>query len=88
MNERRQRLDHPAADASLKCECECRRVECGSGFNVNLERYEDVRAHARRFVVAHGHENPGESIISSTPDYLVIEKVGTEGNTAEALNPR
>jgi hypothetical protein len=74
MNERRRRLEPPGEDGLLNCECECHRVECFMSFRISVEDYEAVRADADRFVVAPGHESAAESIISTTSDYLVIEK--------------
>jgi hypothetical protein len=76
MNQRRRELESPAADASMRCECECDRVECFSSFRISVEDFEDVCAHARRFIVAPVHQSPGEPVISRTQSYLVTEKAG------------
>ncbi len=88
MNEQRETIAHAAADPTMRCECECHRTECGNNFTISLENYELVRASGRRFVVAPGHQHPGESVLSAGPAYLVIEKRGADGRTAMALNPR
>lgn len=75
MNQRRQKLA-PAADASMKCECECDRAECASNFKITIDAYETVRASGRRFVVAPGHQSNDASIFSSARLYVVIEKLG------------
>jgi hypothetical protein len=74
MNERRRTLEPPAEDAMLRCECECHRVECFVSFRIGVEAYEGVRVDADRFVVAPGHQSPGESIIATTSSYVVIQK--------------
>jgi hypothetical protein len=81
MNERRRTLDPPAEDAMLRCECECHRVECFVSFRISIEAYEEVRVDADRFVVAPGHQSPGESIISTTSSYVVIQKARGHSET-------
>jgi hypothetical protein len=78
MNEQRRSLESPAAGASMTCECECDRVECFDSFRILLETYDDVRAHALRFVVAPGHESSDELVVATTETYLVVEKVGED----------
>lgn len=87
MNQRRQSLT-ATADASMRCECECHRVECCSSFPITTDAYETVRASGRRFVVAPGHQSRDESVFSTARLYVVIEKVGLLGRSAEALNSR
>jgi hypothetical protein len=73
MNERRCAIAQAAAESTVKCECECSKVECFSGFLVTIPEYEAVRAHADRFIVAPGHGSADESVIVQTAEYLVIE---------------
>jgi hypothetical protein len=73
MNRRRQKLA-PAADVSMRCECD--RVERCSNFQITIDAYETVRASGRRFVVAPGHQSKGESVFSTARRYVVIEKLG------------
>jgi hypothetical protein len=87
MNEQRKR-DARDRDKQMKCECECFRVECGSNFKITLDAYEAVRASGRTFIVAPGHQSGDEPILSATPTYLVIAKLGEQGSIAELLNPR
>ncbi|MCW2965270.1 MAG: hypothetical protein JWO17_2522 [Actinomycetia bacterium] len=87
MNEQRER-DAGDPDTQMKCECECFRVECGNSFQITIDAYETVRASGRTFVVAPGHQTVDEPILSTTPAYLVIAKLGEQGNIAELLNPR
>lgn len=81
MNERRRTLEPPAEDATVRCECECHRVECFNSFRIGVEDYEDVRAEAHHFVVTPGHQSPGESVIAMTHSYLVIEKARGRAQT-------
>jgi hypothetical protein len=69
----------------MSCECECRRVECFSDFRVVAETYEDVRSHARYFLVAPGHQSPNDVVVSGSQTYAVIEMFGTSADAAEAL---
>ena len=85
-NERRHELDAAGPGDSLRCECECRRIECFSDFRVVAETYDDVRAHSRYFLVAPGHQSPDEAVISRTQAYVVIEMTGMSGDAAEALS--
>jgi hypothetical protein len=50
--------------------------------------YEAVRAHPRRFVVAHEHSTTHATVIERHDDYMVVEKLGEAGETAEKLDPR
>jgi hypothetical protein len=87
MNERTEgRARH--GDISMRCECECFRVECASNFEIALDAYEAVRANGRNFVVAPGHQSAEEPILSATATYLVITKIGEQGLIAETLDPR
>ena len=88
MNERRETGAPYAAAGSLRCECECHRAECGKNFEMTRINYELVRAGARQFVVAPDHQLAEDLLISATPEYRVIEKVGDSGRVAQALNPR
>jgi hypothetical protein len=87
MNELRESAA-PDSATSMKCECECHRVECGNSFQITIDAYETVRTEGRRFVVTPGHQSDDEALISIMDTYLVIEKVGEQGAMAEELNPR
>jgi PAS domain S-box-containing protein len=75
MNEQHHMTPTREATASMACECECDRVECGSSFQITDGDYAAVREHAHRFVVAPGHGSDGLSIIAQTTDYTVVESV-------------
>ncbi len=76
--------DRPAA-----YHCECARPDCNRLIELTPREYEAVRDHPRRFVIAPGHERPDvETVVETTPDYLVVEKFGPAGELAEARDPR
>ena len=65
--------------------CECVRVDCGGELDLSISEYASVRSHPRRFVVFPGHEEPAiETTVEVHPGYLVVEKRGEAGRTAEA----
>lgn len=74
MNERRCADARAAGQRTVKCECECSRVECFSGFTVEIGEYQAIRASPDRFIVAPGHETPDEAVVSQAADYLVVDK--------------
>ena len=62
---------------TLELICECERVECHAGLMIDLAAYKDGRSSPLRFFVLPGHEDPEvEKVVSRTPSYLVVEKVG------------
>jgi hypothetical protein len=76
-------------DAPASFRCECTRLDCNLLVEVTPSRYEQVRAHPRRFIVAPGHEQPDvETVVETTPSYLVVEKGEGAGAVAEATDPR
>jgi hypothetical protein len=53
--------------------CECGREGCEERLEVPLDVYEVVRSEGQRYLVAPGHEEPGdEQVVAGTPGYLVI----------------
>jgi len=55
--------------------CECAEGSCIDPIPVGLDEYREVRHHARRFIVAPGHNAPEmEQIVERKPDYWVVEK--------------
>lgn len=87
-----ERVEDLAADVAAppRFICECDRPDCTLPLEqVSVEEYERVRAHPRRFLVSPGHERPEfERVIDQGPGYLVVEKVGAAGETAEEKHPR
>jgi hypothetical protein len=76
-----------ATDVAFRCECGD--LGCNLLLELTPADYERVRAHTRRFVVAPGHELPEvETVVDRVGDYVVIEKLGEAGRTAESRDPR
>jgi hypothetical protein len=76
-------------DSPVGFRCECANIGCNLLIELTVNEYERVRAHARRFVVAAGHEVPeAEDIVERHPGYVVVEKRGQAGVGAEANDPR
>jgi hypothetical protein len=67
--------------------CECDDPRCKTIVRLTQADYEAIRAHARRFLVAPGHEGDG-NLVARCGDYDVVEKSGIAGAIAEATNPR
>jgi hypothetical protein len=67
--------------------CECDIPECRQIVRVLPTDYERIRRHARRFLVAPGHETGGR-FVEHYDDYCVVEKDGIAGEVAEATDPR
>jgi hypothetical protein len=93
-NERMQRLARSHRfDATQRVPflCECADPHCCEIVMLSLADYEAVRAHANRFFLVAGHEDPEaahERILEAEQGYAVVEKVGTAGEEAERLDPR
>ena len=68
--------------------CECDSPGCTVVVLLTAEQYEDVRSESRRFVVAAGHQNPGDLVLRERGAFTVIEKTGEEGRLVEELDPR
>lgn len=69
--------------------CECGQLGCTTIIELDLDGYETVRAHARRFIVAEGHEQPAAEVVVERGDgHLVVQKRGDAGRVAEAHDPR
>jgi hypothetical protein len=71
--------------AAFRCEC----AGCNQLVSITPREYEVVRAHARRFLVLHGHEDPAvETVVATHPGYLVVQKLEDAGRLADASDPR
>jgi hypothetical protein len=70
--------------------CECGNSECVQQIELTRAEYEDVRAHASRFIVALNHENPEtESIVEQNGRYAVVETyAGAASQIARETDPR
>lgn len=57
--------------------CECAAADCNHRVEVPLEKYDEVRQDATKFVVTDGHELPAhEKVVERHAPYLVVRKVG------------
>jgi hypothetical protein len=69
--------------------CECAALRCNLLIEVAIAEYEAVRAHPRRFLLAPGHELASiEAVVGRGDGYVVVEKQGDAGHTAESEDPR
>jgi hypothetical protein len=64
-------------ERTLELICECERVLCHKGVEVEAAAYAEARSNPLRFFVLPGHEDPEiEKVVLQTPGYLVVEKFG------------
>ena len=88
------RLDMAAVGAPARDReeffCECGRLDCMARFELTRAEYEAVRAHAERFVVLAGHEDPEiERVVEAHGAWVVVEKNdGTPAEGARVTDPR
>jgi len=69
--------------------CECARLGCNQLIPLTREEYERVRTNPQWFVMVSGHElHAVEIVVSTHPDYIVVEKRGAAGSVAETMDPR
>jgi hypothetical protein len=69
--------------------CECSSASCAERIELTRLQYEHVRAEGTRFFVVPGHEKRGvEVVVETQPTYLVVEKDGLAGLTADEADPR
>jgi hypothetical protein len=81
-----EELDRGAAYEFL---CECADPTCTQRVELSLSEYDRIRAEPTRFVLAPDHDvQEIEQVVEREPDHLVVEKVGTAGDTASSLDPR
>lgn len=59
----------------LQLFCECDTSGCSAAIAVDRGRYEAVRVHGARFIVAPGHARPEvEAIVERGTDYWIVEE--------------
>lgn len=78
-------------ESTLPFICECGRPTCVVVIRATVRQYEDVRAGSRRFMCATGHELTAGGIarvVQEERGYVVVEKLGSAGDIAEANDPR
>jgi hypothetical protein len=70
-------------DDPVAFRCECGRLRCNQLVELTFPEYEAVRADPHRFLLVPGHEITGvELVITSKPNFIVVEKVGEAGRAA------
>ncbi len=73
----------------LQLLCECARRACAAEVRLTAAEYEAVRADARRFVLAPGHNLPeAENVVERFDGYLVVEKNEMVKELVERTDPR
>jgi hypothetical protein len=73
----------------VRFRCECASLDCNEAVELTIGEYERIRQHPRRFVLVGGHELAEvESVVETGPGYVVVQKRGPAGATAEKLDPR
>jgi hypothetical protein len=88
LNERLEEMTPATAD-DLVVVCECADVDCARRLTLRHDEYEQVRADATFFVVAHGHCDPTlEEVVRRTERFEVVRKRGDAAEVAEELDPR
>lgn len=91
VNERIAQLSASRAlgDRRLELMCECADDTCSEPLFLMFDEYEQVRAVPTHFIVIADHVLPEvERVIRESSDYVVVEKIGDAGATAEQLDPR
>ena len=87
VNERIEELHPPSS--FIEFLCECWRRDCTEYVPLTTEEYEDVRSNADHFFVLPGHEESAvEEVVSRSPRYVVVGKLGVGAAVAEKLDPR
>ena len=78
------------ADAKQQLICECGNPDCTRQIELTAAEYEQVRAHASRFIIALNHENPEtESIVEQNNRFAVVETyAGASSRIARETDPR
>ena len=70
--------------------CECADPHCAHRITAQLDDYEEIREHPRRFLVKDGHELARfETVVDRAPGYAIVEKVEARvACIAQRLDPR
>jgi hypothetical protein len=73
----------------VRFRCECAALDCNERIELTAGEYGRLRDDARRFVLVAGHELADvEAVVGTGPGYVVVQKFGVAGATAEELDPR
>ena len=88
----RMALSHRfASDQHVPFMCECADAECHETVMLSLDEYQQVRAHANRFLLVAGHEDPDpthERVVLAGNGYDIVEMIGVAGREAARLDQR
>lgn len=69
--------------------CECGDQNCVEEVQLTMQRYEQVRADSRQFVIVPGHAIPEvEEIVDEGAGFEVVRKHDEEAEIAERTDPR
>lgn len=90
VNESIERGQWPGEESEqVAFRCECARLGCNELIPLTREEYERIRAHPCWFMMVSGHElHEVETVVSTHPHYIVVEKRGEAGDLAETMDPR
>jgi len=69
--------------------CECGDQDCEAEIQLELVRYEEIRAVSTHFVVRPEHVHPGvEVVVAEHSGYWVVEKTGEAADEVRKSDPR
>jgi hypothetical protein len=88
VNERAAEAGRARGDATVEILCECGLTGCTTKFEIDAERYEQVRLFATHFVIAAGHDAGEERVIASDAAFAIVEKFGPSGLAAVRFDRR
>ncbi len=90
VNENIAKLAAPAAGTGyFLFICECGDTSCAESLELTTAEYEAVRSAEGRFVVVPGHQQEAsERVVARNGRFLVVEKIGDAGESAELDDPR
>lgn len=67
--------------------CECADPACHEALEITLAEYQVVRTHPAQFVVAPAHvDGRAEHVLSESPRYCLVEKLGHAAKIASELD--
>jgi hypothetical protein len=73
-------------DSSADFRCECWRPDCAERISLSAEDWKLVRSEPNQFAVAPNHvAEDFEAVITTCPDFWLVEKFGEAGEIAEKL---
>lgn len=88
VNDRAAEASRARGAASVQVLCECGLPGCANKFEVDVERYDDVRRFATHFLIAAGHDADEERVVASDAAFAVVEKFGRSGLAAVRFDRR